>query len=74
MQRRHFLELGLGTAAFTAAGLARATPVGMPKKWDETHDFVVIGAGSGGLAAAYARTRGSTSWCWKSSASSAARP
>ena len=59
MQRRHFLELGLGTAAFTAAGLARATPVGMPNKWDETHDFVVIGAGSGGLAAAaYAKDAG----------------
>lgn len=52
MQRRHFLELGLGSAAFAAAGMARATPVGMPKKWDETYDFVVI------AAAAYAKDAG----------------
>ena len=52
ISRRNFLELSLGAAAAASFGTASATPVRMPDKWDETHDFVILGAGSGGLAAA----------------------
>ena len=59
ISRRNFLELSLGAAAAASFGTASATPVRMPDKWDETHDFVILGAGSGGLAAAaYAKDAG----------------
>lgn len=51
MQRRVFLNLSLASAA-TLATAAKATPVPMPQKWDETYDVVIVGAGGAGLAAA----------------------
>lgn len=61
LSRRNFLKTTSGAAALTAAavggltigsGRAEAACDALPKKWDETHDVVVIGSGFSGLAAA----------------------
>lgn len=58
VSRRDFLKVTGGAAAGIAVtGMAwrpgEAEAAGMPKKWDETFDVVVIGSGFAGLAAAY---------------------
>lgn len=53
--RRSFLKTGCA-AAFGAlagaVGTAHAVPVGKPRSWDESFDFVIVGAGGAGLSAA----------------------
>ncbi len=52
LSRRRFLQsAGGAVAALSAAGIAHATTKA-PKKWEETVDFLVIGTGFAGLAAA----------------------
>ncbi len=57
--RRHFIEAGFAAAAGSLACAAQASPTKAPAAWTESHDFVIIGAGDGGLAAAaYAAQKG----------------
>ncbi len=53
--RRHFLGAGSALAAaglMSAAGQASAQTAKVPAKWDETVDFLIVGTGFAGLAAA----------------------
>ena len=53
--RRHFLGAGSAIAAaglMSAAGQASAQTAKVPAKWDETVDFLIVGTGFAGLAAA----------------------
>ena len=50
--RRQFLTAGLFALSAAGALPARAVPVNAPAKFDETYDFVVVGAGAAGLSAA----------------------
>lgn len=52
MQRRSFLMSGAALAGTIGVGTANAAFVKLPKKWDQTADVLVIGAGGAGLAAA----------------------
>lgn len=52
MNRRSFLAGGLAGTAAALSGATHATPILAPKKWDETHDVVIVGAGAAGLTAA----------------------
>ena len=50
--RRNFLKASFSAAGAAVAGSAWAVPVKAPSKWDESFDFVIIGAGGAGLSAA----------------------
>lgn len=50
--RRNFLTGSVAAAAATFASATHAAPVMKPAKFDETFDFVVVGAGGAGLCAA----------------------
>lgn len=52
MNRRSFLAGGLAGTAASLSGASHATPILAPKKWDETFDVVIVGAGAAGLTAA----------------------
>lgn len=52
MNRRSFLAGGLAGTAAALSGATHATPILAPKKWDATHDVVIVGAGAAGLTAA----------------------
>ena len=57
--RRNFLTGSVAAAAATFASATHAAPVMKPAKFDETFDFVVVGAGGAGLcAAAHAAEKG----------------
>jgi flavocytochrome c len=58
ISRREFIKgaaLGsatlAGASALAGCGSSTAEPAGLPDKWDEEADVVVVGAGGGGLAA-----------------------
>ena len=51
--RRHFLKQSIaGAAALAGTSIASAKISGLPEKWDETVDVIVVGSGFAGLAAA----------------------
>jgi fumarate reductase flavoprotein subunit len=51
--RRNFLKTGFaGLAAGVTMTAVHASPVKAPAKYDQEYDFVIIGAGNGGLSAA----------------------
>lgn len=50
--RRNFLKASFSAAGAAVAGSAWSVPVKAPSKWDESFDFVIIGAGGAGLSAA----------------------
>ncbi|MCG5030742.1 flavocytochrome c [Mesosutterella sp. OilRF-GAM-744-9] len=52
INRRNFLKAGLAAAASMGASEAFAVPTNAPAKFDETYDFIAIGAGNAGLSAA----------------------
>ncbi len=57
--RRNLLKALAVAPVAAGAASVHAAPTGMPRKWDQEFDIVIVGAGGGGLAAAaYAREAG----------------
>ncbi|WP_282196409.1 flavocytochrome c [Turicimonas muris] len=52
LTRRSLFKTGLATALLSGASSATFAQLNAPKKWDETYDVVIVGAGGAGLAAA----------------------
>lgn len=54
VSRRRLIASGLGAGIAGFALPSQAVPVKQPRRWDETYDIVILGAGGAGLSAACA--------------------